>query len=98
MHPVTETALVRQDEIESRQVEPLKSQRVERQVSLVVPINAGEAIHKRHSNRPLAVSGRHLVTPIDGRIDRRIRKHASQALQHVLRAAELVEPIVDDCK
>jgi hypothetical protein len=92
---VAEAALIREDHIVTAQVETAEGQRIKRQVGLVVAMDAGQPIDERDPDRPAAVGRRHLVGPVDGGEHRRARVHIHHCFEHILGAAELVEPVVD---
>ena len=62
----------------------------------MVAMDGRQAIHERGAYRPLAIFGRHLLAPVDGGEDGRAGEHFGQDFQHIFRAAELVEPVVDE--
>jgi hypothetical protein len=93
---VAEAALVAQHHVVAAQVELLEGERVEREVELLLAVGEGQAVDERRADVPLAPVGGHARAVVERRVQRRVGVEADQRLQHVLRAAELVEPVVDE--
>lgn len=64
----------------------------------MVAMDAREAIHKRRADRPAPIVRGHQLRRVDRSEDRRAGEHADERVKHILRAAELIEPVVNKGK
>ena len=87
-------AFVAEDHVLVAQHQPGPGQRVERQKGLVVSLNAGQTVQPKRANVRRAQGWRHALWRINAGVDRAVRPELQQRFQHILRAANLVEPVV----
>src|SRR5258708_34759952 len=62
----------------------------------MMSIDTRQCIHPQSADRPIAPCGRHSITPVDARVQWRTGIQRDQRSQHVLRAADLVQPVVNE--
>ncbi len=90
--PVAEAALVGHHQLVARQAGGLPGQGIQRQVRLVMVVDARQAVHPAHPYIP--TRGRHAPWVVEGRVHRRRRQHLVQHAQHDLGATGLIEPVM----
>ncbi len=64
------------------------------QVGLMMAGHAGQPLHEAGADVPGGIVGRHASGRVDAGVDRRAGEQVHQRLQHVLRATDLIEPIM----
>jgi hypothetical protein len=94
-HAVTKAGFVAQHQVIAGEVQLGKGQRVERQVGLVAAVDARQVVHPGGANVPGAEGRGHPLAPVHRGKDGRVGKHLDESLQNVLRAADLIEPVVN---
>ncbi len=92
---VTESALIAQHHVIAGQVQPRKSQRVERQVALVMVMDARQTVQPGDTDVPITVRVRHQVRGVHAGMDWRSRVVAHQVFEHVLCTAVLIQPVME---
>jgi len=96
LDPVAEARLVAEHQVIAAQIGAGEPDRVERQVGLVVLMDAGQPIQPVGADVPPSHDVRHLVRRVDRGVDRRLGKEALELDEHIFGASYLVEPVVDE--
>ncbi|OQA13632.1 MAG: hypothetical protein BWY63_03406 [Chloroflexi bacterium ADurb.Bin360] len=97
LNAMTEPTLVTQNAIITGmcQVHSSKSQGIEWEIPLMMPVYSRQMVHPGRANVPFAIRWGHLLAPVDTGVNRCKGEKLVQVLQDPFRATQLIEPIVN---